>query len=258
MKKLYFFAAILSCCLGFSQTASNFNCNDCSNNNHDLFADLDAGKVVVIIWVMPCVTCINGALTAQTEVQNALLTHPGRVLYYVADDNGNTNCTTLTNWANANGVTDGIIISDTKVSMAPYGIAGMPKIIVIGGTDHKVFYNQNAPSITETGIKDAIASALSAVPTALIEPQKNDFSVKIYPNPSLITSKVFVNLIKSSPVKIEVFNQLGQVVTTVFNGNLEIGNSSFDIKTSELSNGSYFIRFSNGEKTFHEKFIVNH
>src|SRR5437762_9149444 len=76
---------------GFSQTAGNFTCNDCSGTNHDLFTELNAGKVIVIAWVMPCSNCISGALAGYTEVQN----FPGQAYFYLSDDVANTTCSTL-------------------------------------------------------------------------------------------------------------------------------------------------------------------
>lgn len=240
-----------------AQTAANWTVNDCSGNSHSLFTDLDAGKVAVIIWVMPCANCINGALSAQTEVQNALVSNPGKVVYYLADDNGNTNCTTLTNWASTNGVTSAIVISSNQVSMSPYGAAGMPKIVVVGGGAHTVFYNQNAPNITSTGIQNAITSALAA-PTGLTEKQKNDFSFGVYPNPSNVASKISVNMIKEGKVTLEIHNELGQKVSEVYKGNLATGSHDFALNTLEFANGSYFVNFSDGEKTIQERLIINH
>ena len=45
-------------------TATNFTANDCSGTPHTLFTELDAGKVVVIAFVMPCATCIAPTLSA--------------------------------------------------------------------------------------------------------------------------------------------------------------------------------------------------
>lgn len=261
MKGYIFTCFIVLCCFvtSIAQPASNFNCNDCSGTNRNLFNDLDAGKVVVIVWVMPCASCINGALSAQTEVQNALAANPGKVLYYLSDDDGNTNCTTLTSWASTNGITSAMVISNSQVNMSAYGAAGMPKIVVVGGGSARtIFYNQNAPNITANGIKDAITAALAATPTGIKESQKSGFSVGVYPNPSNTTCKIAVNLTAGSKIKIEICNTLGQVVRDVFAGSLEAGNHSYEINTSALSNGNYFVKFSDEINVVQEKFIVNH
>src|SRR5688500_514663 len=126
MKRTIFsFIGIVMAGLCMAQaTATNFNANDCNGTNHDLFTDLDNGKVVVLCWVMPCVTCINPALTAQTEAKNAETANPGKVLYYVADDYANTTCATLVNWCNNNGINKATLFSNSTIKMTDYGTPG--------------------------------------------------------------------------------------------------------------------------------------
>src|SRR5690606_34972739 len=101
------------CCFTNAQsTATNFNCNDCEGENHDLFDELDAGHVVVIVWVMPCATCINGALSAQTEVQNALMKRPGEVKFFLVDDYATTSCKSLKTWCTQNSITEATVFSN--------------------------------------------------------------------------------------------------------------------------------------------------
>lgn len=55
MKRLILLSlGILFSAVIFSQTiATDFSVDDCSGNFVNLFTELDAGKVVVIAWVMP-------------------------------------------------------------------------------------------------------------------------------------------------------------------------------------------------------------
>ena len=84
MKKLVltFFAGVTTI-FSISQTATNFNTADCSSVSHDLFSELDAGKIIVITWVMPCGSCIAPAATASTVVSG--YSDPN-VLFYLCDD----------------------------------------------------------------------------------------------------------------------------------------------------------------------------
>lgn len=237
--------------------AADFTANDCLGVNHHLFADLDAGKAVVIVWVMPCATCINGALTAQTEVQNARAQNPGRIVYYMCDDYGNTNCTTLSSWAAINGITDAIVLSNPSVNMNPYGDPGMPKVIVVGGSQHTVFYNQNEPSITATGIRNGIASALAA-PVGLNATGKHESRLVNFPNPAASSSNFSIDLINNSHVTLNIYNGLGQLTKNVFNGALSSGHHNFSLDVSALPNGIYFVNFSDGTNSKNERLIVNH
>src|SRR5688572_13116309 len=98
MRAVFLTLALAYFSIAGAQTATNWKVNDCSGISRELFQDLDGGKVVVVIWVMPCALCIDESLISQTEVQNALSTNPGRVVFYMADDNGNTDCTTMADW----------------------------------------------------------------------------------------------------------------------------------------------------------------
>ncbi len=252
-KNLLITMAIFMSAFGFSQTASNFTCSDCSTSNHDLFTELNAGKVIVIAWVMPCGACISGALAGYTAVQG----YPGQAYFYLADDYANTTCATLLSWANTNGMTAcNAIFSNAAVSMTPYGAAGMPKVVVLGGTNHTVYYNQNGGAITQTGIQSAINAAIAANTTGIKENNSNLSSLKTYPNPANLSSTLSFNLVKDAKVKIEIQNQLGQKVSEVFNDNLPQGENTLKINTSELANGTYFISCSNGEASEKIKLVV--
>jgi hypothetical protein len=240
-----------------AQTATNWTVTDCSGASHELFADLDAGKVAVIIWVMPCANCINKALETQTEVRNALAANAGKVVFYLADDIGNTNCSTMETWASQNAITDAIVITSKAVSMKPYGEAGMPKVLVAGGSEHKVFYNQNAPNITANGIRDGISAALAA-PTGIEKNILQEMPVTLFPNPSGNSTRIKINVVKETKYKIDVVNVAGQVVSKITDGNLSAGAIEFTVDTSLLADGTYFISIDNGDKKIQEKLIVAH
>jgi hypothetical protein len=242
---------------GIAQTASNFNCADCSSNNHDLFTELNSNKVIVIAWVMPCVNCISGALSAFTAVQSYSASNPGQVRFYLSDDVGNTTCPTLQSWASTNGMTPDAIFSNALVSMTPYGVAGMPKVIVVGGNSHTVYYNTNGSgNINTAGVQGGINNALSAIAAGIKENNGVFSSLGVYPNPTNSSASVSLKLSKESKVKIEVENLFGQKMLEVYNGDLSQGDNSIKINTSELANGNYFISCSDGNTTKKIKFIV--
>lgn len=261
MKKLLLSSlfTIFSLC-SFGQTASNFNCNDCSNVNHDLFSELNGGKVVVICWVMPCSSCISDALAAQSACQNFSSSNPGQVYYYVADDAANTSCSTLSSWCNTNGITGATAkFSNSAISMSDYGASGMPKVVVLGSAGHTVYYNENDVNVTTSGIQSAISSALSAVAAGIKDNNNSVFiSPVALPNPSKGNCKLSYNLTKSSNVVISIQNQLGQKVMEVFNGYLQQGEHTGEVNTSDFSSGIYFINFSDGEVNKKLKlFVIN-
>src|ERR1035437_9794087 len=86
--------------LSFAQTATDFTVNDCAGSSHHLFAELDAGTVIVLTWVMPCSQCIPGAATAAATSKKYSTSYPDRVKFYLVDDpTGGYVCSTLTSWA---------------------------------------------------------------------------------------------------------------------------------------------------------------
>jgi hypothetical protein len=178
MKKLLLLI-ILFAALGSSQaqTATNFTCNDCSGVSHDLFSECDAGNVVVLCWVMPCNSCVGGALTCNNVCQS----FPNNVLFYVIDDYGNTNCTSLNSWATSNNITPTATFSNASIDMLDYGSTGMPKAVVIGGPNHTVFYNANN-SFNGTAIQTAINQAMTA--TTIKEEDMTVSSISVYPVPA--------------------------------------------------------------------------
>ena len=86
----------------FATFATDFTATDCASTSHNLFTELAAGKVVVITWVMPCGACITGASNASNAV---IAVGNPNVVFYLVDDAGNTNCSSLNSWASTNSIT---------------------------------------------------------------------------------------------------------------------------------------------------------
>jgi len=160
MKAKLIILIILLASLGArSQSATNFTVNDCAGASHTLFNELDAGKVVILCWVMPCASCIGPSKTTYNVAQSYNITYPDRVKMYVCDDYANTSCSSLTSWCTSNGLINTTKFSNAAIKMSDYGSAGMPKIVVVGNYTHKVYYNANN-SVNATLLNTAITTAL--------------------------------------------------------------------------------------------------
>ena len=224
----------------FAQTtATDFTATDCEGLSHNLFTELDAGKVVVLVWVMPCATCLGPALAAYSAVENYSASHPQKILYYLVDDFANTPCSTLKGWAFNNGMTGKDIFSDPVIDMADYGTYGMPKVVVLGGgSSHKIFYNNN---YTANGVGDAIEAALGA--TAVTEGIKAGPAVACFPNPAQETITVSYHLPQSSTVRMEIVHVNGTVEKTIaVGGKQAAGLHDLQVDVKPLSNGVYFLK----------------
>lgn len=241
--------------VSFSQTATNFTVNDCSGTSHDLFTELNSGKVIVLCWVMPCPNCVSGAVTAQNAVQSLQSSYPNRVVMYLVDDYANTNCASLNSWATSNGITNATTFSNAGINMMHYSSTGMPKVVVLGGGNHTVFYNANN-SLSQTGLQNAITTALSS-PTGIEETFSPLSGINIYPNPAASTSIITFSLKQPTEVIAEIYNSVGQKVSAAISGSFSTGENQMEINTRNLSNGLYFITLKADGKTSMLKLLVS-
>jgi hypothetical protein len=255
-KTILIFTLLLSGAMSsYGQVATDFNVLDCSGNPHHLFAELDAGKVVVINWVMPCEFCIASSLDAYVAVNSFSTSHPGRVLYYLADDFADNTCQTLTAWGNNFGFTNCPKFSDAAISMDDYGGFGMPKIVVVGGNHHQVYFNKENST---AGIYAAINKALIGENTLGLEQHNpSGLTITTYPNPAVSSVNVTYRLNKSSMVRINVTDMPGRIVRTS-SGQMDAGKHGLEFETSTLSNGIYFIEVATEFGKESTRFTVSH
>jgi|GEM_PF-2902898 len=141
--------------------SADFTAVDCDGVTHNLYNELDANKIIVIAWVMPCSSCITDPVDALNIVQSYSSTHPGRISFYLADDYADQDCATIDGWASWYGLSSATSFSDPNLTMVNYGVGGMPKIVVIAGANHFIYFNKNE---TTVGFKDAIDQALADNP----------------------------------------------------------------------------------------------
>ncbi|MBC8299221.1 MAG: T9SS type A sorting domain-containing protein [Pelagibacterales bacterium] len=259
MKKILLINTLVCFSVGiiFAQTtATDFTTNDCNGVAHNLFNELDAGNVIVISWVMPCGPCETYSLPAYSAVQSFATSHPGRVHFYIADDYGTTACGTLNNFASNMPVST--IFSSSDVNMSDYGAYGMPKVVVLGGNDHTIYYNQNDSHITFPGAQSAISDALSA-PLAIEQPINNKFEISSYPNPVNNVLNVSYTKIQSAIINFTIVDVLGQVVLKVEdNSSSSTEKLIKSINVSTLNDGNYFLRISSEIVAESIPFVVSH
>ena len=204
------------------------------------FTELDAGKVVVICWVMPCGGCIGAASTDASTV--SAMANP-KVVFYLMDDVGNTSCSTLSSWASTNSINTTATFgnSGNAVKMSDYGSSGMPKTIVVGGASHTVYYNVNG-TVSQSSLQTAINNALAA--TGINENNALNAGLNVFPNPVSTTAKVTYTLKNSADISIEIMNELGQKASTVSLGKQSAGKQEYQINLGSLDAGIYFIKLN--------------
>lgn len=259
MKKqiLFVLTFVLTTLFSYAQTtATNFTVNDCAGTSHDLFSELDEGKIIVIAWVMPCGGCVNPAKTAYNKVQLYATTNPGQVLFYLVDDYANTNCTSLSSWASGNSMPNATVFSNAAIDMSDYGTDGMPKIVVLGGNDHHIFYNVNTFS-DGIGVQAAIDSALALSTFGIGELTTNNFQLNLSPNPTNNKEvSLTYSLSETQDVTIDFFNTIGEKVETLLYKQQPEGNNQKQLDVSKLSSGVYIVKLRAGNRVDELKFVV--
>jgi hypothetical protein len=259
MKKFTLFIILILLSKGvYSQTATDFTANDCNGNSHNLFSELNSGKVIVLCWVMPCGACTGASLTTNNVVQSYQSSNPNTVFFYLCDDYANSICSSVNNWANGAGIPQSatsLRFSNASINMANYGSTGMPKIVVIGGASHTVFYNTNN-TVNATSLQNAINAALST--TGIADPNSDAYVLSASPNPSSNTTELKFNLTESSNVKIELFNLEGQLVENIYSGKLLQGENKVQVDVSKFLSGMYLLKLSKGTKSEFINIIVSH
>lgn len=259
MKKLFSFVMLnfLFCIALNAQTAVDFTANDCNSTSHNLFTELNNGKVIVLVWVMPCSACISDAKAAYDAAQSFATSNPGKVLYWLSDDNGGSSCSSLNNWATTNSIGPNMTVfgnSGNTIKESDYGGSAMPHVVVIGGTNHHVFINLMNGSNDGTAITAAIASALAAGVNDV--PAVNNLSV--YPNPTSNNINISFTMPQTSDVQVDVLDFMGKLVKS-FNYKQLSGTQTLPINfNNNLPEGNYLLRIKTNQGVSTNTFTITH
>jgi hypothetical protein len=77
-----------------------------------------------------------------------------------------------------------------------------------------------------------------------------------YPNPFNPDTRISFYLPRAADVKLEIFNVLGQRVSTLIDGSLEAGDHSVIWDGSQAASGIYFYRLQAGEKIISSRMLL--
>lgn len=254
MKSLFLASFLaVSAFLSAQQTATNINAYDCQGNHHDLFTELDTGCVVVIDWVMPCATCVGPSLTAYNIVQSYAASYPGRVKFYVVDDYNNTTCSALTNWTVSNNMPGTTTFADSSIRMGDYGTAGMPKIIVLGGLAHYVYYNMNGAG-NATLLQNAINTALGETTVPEHNSTSNTLTAWADEDGNNITLSFVAD--QQGTAIVDIYSVDGKMVKSGEQHSVAEGENTFVTGVAELSSGVYFVTVTIGDRILRTQIVV--
>ena len=142
--------------------------------------------------------------------------------------------------------------------MSDYGTNGMPKVVVLGGSSHTLYYNENNAQPTFIGVLNAINDALSA-PLAVEQSVSNEFEISTYPNPVNNMLNVSYTKIQSSIINFTIVDVLGKVVLSIEEDASYLkGEATKSINVSTLDNGNYFLKISSEGAVESLPFVVSH
>ncbi len=223
-------------------TAIDFNKKDCAGNTHNLFADLDAGNAVLIHFYMPsCGSCPPPAQKIQAMANNLMKSFPGKIKGYAIPYNNTTPCSYSATWVTSNGLSLYTAMDSGASQVAYYGGFGMPTVVLLGGTDHKVLFSTQSFSTSDTTImRDKILALFGASGINTLSPSFSN--VKLYPNPATDQIQLELNLERQVNLKVEMVNIVGEVVASVFDHTAAGGFFKTEINTAALSKGVYMMR----------------
>ncbi|HNF72896.1 MAG TPA: T9SS type A sorting domain-containing protein, partial [Chitinophagaceae bacterium] len=228
-----------------AQTPMQISGPDCNGVNHDLFAELDAGKAVVVFFFMDaCGSCPPVAAKVQTMCNSILSNYPGMITGYALPYINSTTCTATANWVVNNSLPLYSPYDSGAVQVANYGGFGMPTVVLLGGKapDRRVMFSTLSFVDSDTTIMhDSIMALLGPVAT-------NDFNSEIpgitfYPNPTQEQLNIELELKSISSLKIDLLDMQGRTIQNVMD-QYASGSIKKSLATHSVPSGMYLIRTS--------------
>jgi len=251
MKKSLLLYLILlgSLSLTAQDTAMDWTRTECGTTyEHNLFAELDSGYVIIIDFVMMgCPSCIPASNALKDILEEYNQAHPGKVRFYSVGFSNSTTCPQLLEWKKTNGYKHPMFEKGATETNY-YGGMGMPTIVVLGGlSEHKVYYNDFGYSPSENpAIHAAIDLALIESTVSATPDLTADVHLNVFPNPFTEVLTVYLSG-EQHASHLTITDITGR---EFLRQNIEaVGfESGLTIPTLALPTGIWFVGVYNGEK----------
>lgn len=248
-----------------------------SNLGYEIQAARTAdGKHIVVKWINPIINPLtlstpvtltvtrNNAVTGQPETVQELTTQLNTTDIYFAYKDIETNT-----WSKVINATNDRLYD--KGTFIPKLLPSINNVGFLKLETRALSYNDGLNLITADPLyAQRVVDRQQFVKTTSIDltdgslsvenVEPNNFDVKlfdIYPNPS---NQGSVQITYSSNEvlngNIELFDAMGQKVTTIYSGIIEGNLQGFNFNTNNLATGTYFVTLNAGDKSFTKKFNV--
>lgn len=130
------------------------------------------------------------------------------------------------------------------------------KILASGGIEIVTFWDPVAEFLNFCQIYDITLSNIEEGTVSDIIPSQ--FTISCYPNPFNNSTRIYIELNSFDRISIDVYNVLGEKISTIYNGELSAGIHSFRFNANNYSSGVYFVQASNEKhakliKIIHQK-----
>lgn len=255
MKKrsLLFYFIIACISISKAQTALPLSGPDCNGVNHDLIADLDAGKAVILHFFMPaCGSCPPPAQKIQMMANNILADYPGMITAYAMPYNNTTTCATTANWVSSNALPLYMPYDSGATQVAYYGGFGMPTVVLLGGVDHRtMFVTQSFVTSDTTIMRDSILALLDTG-TAIHEAD-NIIWNHLFPNPTAQNLNINFTAKESGMLNIKLLSMDGKVVEDFCTEKIYAGMIDKKFEMPVHDRGLYFLQCTLNGKSFSRK-----
>lgn len=250
-------AALLISTLSFAQNAMDFQGDDCNGNPVHLFQDLDEGKAVVLYYYMPnCGSCPPPAQKIQAMANKINTTYPGKVKAYAYPYQNVTTCSYSASWTSVNNLTLYAPMDSGEAQVAYYGGFGMPTVVLVGGTDHRVLWSTQDFMTSDTTImRDSILGMLTANVMEINSPVN---SLEIYPNPTSDIVNLEFSINENAEIFFEIIDLTGRKVYEGKHENINKGLVNRKINLSDIPNGNYLIQINVNGSLIQENINIKH
>ncbi len=260
MKRIFtsLVAMLLLLNISFAQTslteAVDFDVTTVHGEEYNLFALLDEGKHVIIdFFFTTCPPCIASVPTVNDSYEKYGC-NKGDIVY-LAIDAGDTNAEVLQYETDHGGLLPSV--SGTEgggdAVVGSYGIGAFPTVILIA-PDRSIL-SQDIFPVTETNLDAAITGAgltensdACSLTSSIYDLDKNVAEiVSVFPNPVSEFTNLQFSVPATTDITIEVFNMMGQKVSTVSSETYAAGLHNVEVPVTELANGAYTINLTSPE-----------
>ncbi len=142
----------------------------------------------------------------------------------------------------------------TIASAASYSVTATFNPSALGSRNATMNINSND---ADESLYDFAVSG-NGVPSLSVSTLSNLSSMKVFPNPTNNTATLQVELVKAGNLSVTLVDVQGKQVIPTIAKELKAGMHSFELNTSSLQNGVYFLQIADGTANTNYKLVIMH